>query len=89
MTRIWFKLVRNQKILQDLVIEVKKKKNKKDMIVGALEEVCMAFNLQKPMWFSDVEKDLTQFGRASFKQVHFIEEIDFDYLEFEIIEDEE
>lgn len=89
MFRIWFKIYIENKIIKDTVIVVNSKDSRKEKALIALDEACMFFDLQKPMWLSDIEKDFVQFGRVSFNQNHFIEVIDFEILELEIIEDEQ
>lgn len=89
MFRLWGKLYKNNKIIQDTVIcndEINLSTEKK--IDQALYEICMLFDLQKPIWLKDSLKDFKQFRRTSFRKDHFIEQIDFDYLEIEIIEED-
>ena len=87
MLRIWGKIYKNNKLINDTVIENNSKTmdftTKIDMV---MEELCLYFDLQKPLWLNENLKDLNRFSRTVFTQSHFIEEINFDYLEIEIIE---
>ncbi|MGE4282677.1 MAG: hypothetical protein AB7G87_03060, partial [Clostridia bacterium] len=53
-----------------------------------LSEICREFDIQKPLWFPVHKKDFAVYGRASFKADAFMEQIDFDIFEIELIRDE-
>lgn len=90
MFRLWGKLYKDNTILKDIVIC----NGEKEMPVAkkldqAIYEICMHFDLQKPLWLKNNEKDFHKFKMTTFRNDHFIEEIDFDYLEIEVIEEDE
>lgn len=90
MFRLWGKILKNNMIVTDQVFEL----NAPDLSVNekinkGMESLCYHFDIQKPMWFSDNTNDMTQIGKTRFMNHHFIEEIDFDYLEIDIIENKE
>lgn len=88
MFRLWGKLYKDNRIIQDIVIcNEDTTISFQELVDNGLEEICMLFDLQKPFWLNDNRKDLLQFKRASFNKSHFIEYIEFDYLEIEIIEE--
>lgn len=89
MFRLWGKVYKNNKIIQDIVYENNDVKlSTDDKINNGLYEICMAFDLQNPIWLKSNYKDLEQFRKTSFRKDHFIEQIDFDYLEIDIIEED-
>ncbi|QUI20980.1 hypothetical protein HZI73_01120 [Vallitalea pronyensis] len=89
MFRLWGKLYKHNKIIRDTVINMDESNQTKDQLTEiCLDKICETFDLQHPMWLNDNHKDYPAYGRTAFKQDHFIEQIDFDYLEIEIIEDE-
>ena len=89
MFRLWGKIVKNNKIITDHVFEIKPMDlSAKEKIKQGLEVLCYEFDIQKPMWFSD-NNSLAMVGKTRFIDHHFIEDIDFDYFEIEIIEDED
>ncbi len=89
MFRIWGKLMKNNRFLQDMVVEIDNPSmSRQDKIDEALDQFTMAFDLQKPMWFDKNTKEMDQFSRTHFYDDQFIESITFDYLEIEIIEDD-
>ncbi len=88
MLRLWGKIYKNSRVIQDLVYE----NDSEDLTTGkklklGLYELCMAFDLQMPMWLESNTKELKKFKLTSFRKEHFIEEIDFDCFEIEIIEE--
>ncbi len=89
MFRIWGKVMKNSRFLHDKVVEIDDRSmSKSDKIDMAIDECCMTFDLQKPMWFDKNTKELRQFSRTSFHGDQFIEAVDFDYFEIEIIEED-
>ena len=88
MVRIWGKIMKNNKFLEEKVIEIDNKSlNIYDKIQAALETFCHDFDLEKPMWFDQNTKELNQISKTTFRDDQFIEPIWFDYLEIEIIDD--
>lgn len=87
MFRLWGKVYKNNNIILDTVICIDDKKMPFEVQVDqALFDICLKFDLQKPLWLKDNHKDFKQFMRTSFRKDHFIEQINFDYLEIEVIE---
>lgn len=88
MFRLWAKTVKDTHMLRDLCIEDAGGDTRTHKIFHALEEVCYQFDLGSPVW---LDKNIAEFKRHSkvrFTQDNFIEGIDFDYLEIQIIEED-
>lgn len=88
MFRLWGKLYKDNHLINDMVVERSNRIPTALQMDGAIEELVMAFDLQKPMWLMDNTKDFKQFKNTRFTQQHFIESIQFDYLEIELIEED-
>lgn len=87
MFRLWGKLMKNNKFQGDIVIQNDDSSlSLEEKVTLSLDEICYEFDLQRPMWFDKNTKELEQFMRTSFYADQFIESIQFDYLEIEIIE---
>lgn len=56
-------------------------------IFQALDDVCVAFDLGKPIWLDANVSDFKRHAKTRFLQDNFIEEIEFDYLEIQVIEE--
>jgi len=89
MFRIWGKIMKNSRFLQDTVIEINNPgMSREDKINECIDQCCIAFDLERPMWFEKNTKDMIQFSRTCFYDDQFIETIAFDYFEIEIIEED-
>lgn len=90
MFRLWGKLYKDTLIIKDTVIEINDQQlSTQEKTNIALEEICYQFDLQKPMWLNDNNRDFPKYGKTTFRQDHFIEQVDFNYLEIEIIENDD
>ena len=86
--RIWFKVFQNNHLLMDTTIENYSSDTRTHKVFQAVEECCYAFNLPKPIWLESTIKDFQKHARARFAPDAFMEEVDFDYLEIHVIEED-
>ena len=86
--RIWFKLFQDNHLLQDTVITDDSEDTRTHKIFRALEQVCYEFDLSKPIWLDATIAEFKRHAKARFYQDNFVEQIDFDYLEIHVIEEE-
>lgn len=87
MFRMWCKLFKQNRLLADTVVCNDTSDTRTHKIFQALSTTCLEFNLAEPQWLDTTINDFKRFRKARFTQDNFIEEIDFDYLEIEIIEE--
>ena len=76
MFRLWGKEFKDNRMLCDTVICDETDDTRTHKIFHALDKICYEFDLSKPIWLE-----------ARFYQDNFVDEIDFDYLEIQIIEE--
>ena len=88
MFRLWGKIFKDNRMLRDTCIEDAGTDTRTHKIFHALEEVCYEFDLGKPMWLDKTIAEFKRHSKARFTQDNFIESIDFDYLEIQIIEED-
>ena len=86
--KIWFKLWKNNHLIQDTTIEDTSQETRTHKILNALEECCYQFNLSQPIWLDSAVKDFQRHARTRFTQDAFMESIEFDYLEIHVIEED-
>lgn len=87
--RIWCKLFQKNHLVGDVVIgEYDVDKTRTQKVYAALEEACYALNLEKPIWLDKNKREFIRHSRTRFTQDNFIETIDFDYLDFHVIEED-
>ena len=88
MFRLWGKIWKDNHLLRDTVICDETEDTRTHKVFRALDEVCLQFDLSKPIW---LDKNIVEFKRhrkARFTRDNFIDQIDFDYLEIQIIEED-
>lgn len=86
--RIWFKQWKDCRMLCDIVIEDDGQDTRTHKIFNALEKACYEMNVGRPLWLDVTVKDFQRFAKARFTQDCFMEEIPFDYLEIDVLEED-
>ena len=88
MFRIWGKEWHNNHLIKDTVIENGDPSlNRTRKVFKGLEEICMELDLSVPIWFDSTIEEFRRHSKCRFTQDNFIEHIDFDFLEIQIIEE--
>lgn len=85
--RIWGKLWTDNRMLKDAVITDESSDTRTHKIFHCLEELCLTFDLGKPIWLDSTIREFQRHSKTRFYQDSFIEEIDFDYLEIQVLEE--
>ncbi|MBO6165072.1 MAG: hypothetical protein J6O17_01705 [Eubacterium sp.] len=89
MFRVWGKLIKDNKLIKDTVIAINDPEMRRTpKVYKALEDMCYEFDLAIPIWLDSNKREFIDHSLTRFTQDSFIESVDFDYLEFRVIEDE-
>ena len=88
MFRIWGKLFKDTRMINDIVIENDKDDTRTHKVFESLDEICSYFNIGRPIWLDTNIKDFKKFSIVRFNQDNFIETIEFDFLELRMIEED-
>lgn len=88
MFRLWAKEFKNNRMIRDTVVEDMGVDTRTHKVLKALDEVCIRFDLSKPIWLESIQQDFKRNSRARFYADSFIDDIDFEYLEIQIIEED-
>lgn len=88
MFRLWAHTWKDGHMLQDTVICDDTNDTRTHKVFNALEAACYEFDLGKPIWLESNVKDFRLHDKTKFRQDSFIEELDFDYLEIQVIEED-
>lgn len=88
MFRIWGKLIKDNRLIKDTTVCDDSDATRTQKVFGALDEICYEFDLGKPIWLESNIRDFQLHAKTRFRQDSFIEEISFDYLEFQVIEED-
>ncbi len=88
MFRLWAKIFKDNRMLKDTVICDDSQQTRTHKIFHALDEICYQFDLGKPIWLDATVNEFKRHSKARFTNDNFIEQIDFDYLEIHVIEED-
>lgn len=87
MFRIWIKEFKDNHLLKDITIEDVTDDTRTHKVFNALEKGCYELDIPQPIWLDSNIRDFKKYARTRFTKDSFIEEVDFDYLDFHIIEE--
>lgn len=88
MFRLWGKIFKDNHMLRDTVIEDDRNDTRTHKIFDSLDQICYDFDLGKPIWLDSNIQEFKRQSKTRFYQDSFIEEIPFDYLELQVIEED-
>ena len=86
--RIWFKMIQDNHLLKDYTFVDESEDTRTHTIFRGLEQACLQFDLGNPIWLAATVPDFIRHARARFTKDCFVEEIDFDFLEIHVIEED-
>lgn len=86
--RIWFKMFADARLIKNETIEDYTEESRTHKIFAAVEKVCYDFDLGKPIWLDANIKEFQKRAITRFTQDNFVEEIEFDYLEIHVLEED-
>ena len=75
-------------MLKDVVIEDASSDTRTHKIFNSLEKACHELDLAVPIWLEDNIDSFKKTSKTRFRQGSFIEEIPFDFLEIQVIEED-
>lgn len=78
--RLWIKLFKGHKVARDKLIACGRD-DPREALRSALGEM----DLSQPLWLDRHESDWSKYGMARFKPEHFMEAVDFDFMEISYI----
>lgn len=88
MFRMWGKIWKDNHMIKDTVIcKTDYRLSRTDMVFQSLDDLCYEFDLGKPIWLDSNITDFKRHDKTRFSQDCFIEPVDFDYLEIQVIEE--
>ena len=89
MFRLWAKIIVSGKMIKNITIENSDSSlNRTKKIFNAIDEICYAYDLSKPLWLDKNIKEFKKNSKTRFTKDNFVDEIEFDLLEIEVIEDD-
>ncbi len=89
MFRLWAKVFKDNRMLKDMIVcNDDPTQNRTRKIFHALDEICYAFDLSKPLWLESTVADFKKHDKTRFSKDNFIDAIEFDFLEIQVIEED-
>ena len=89
MFRLWAKIIVSGKMVKNMTIENSDSSlNRTKKIFNAIDEVCYSYDLSKPIWLDKNINEFKKSNKTRFTKDNFVDEIDFDSLDIEIIEED-
>lgn len=89
MFRLWGKIFKNNRMINDITVENDDLTlNRTKKIYDAIDAICYSFDLSKPIWLDSNIADFKRHDKTRFTRDNFIDQIDFDYLEIHVIEED-
>ena len=85
---MWGKLFKDNHQLRDHTYCDSSDLNRTRKVFAGLDEICRSFDLPVPIWLDSNISEFKKVSRARFRSDSFIEEITFDYLEIQVIEED-
>lgn len=89
MLRLWGKIIKNNRIKFHEEAICNEEIEFQQQLKKCIIELCNTFDIQKPYWLPKNLEEFNRIGKTSFNGDNFIEEIDFDRFEIEIIEEKD
>lgn len=86
--RIWFKEFKDTRMICDMVVEDNTEVNRTKKVFDAIDKMCYEFDLGKPIWLDANISEFKRHARVKFRKDNFIEQLEFDYLEMQVIEED-
>lgn len=88
MFRLWGKIWKDNHMLRDTTFCEESDDTRTHKVFRGLEQICYELDLGHPIWLDKTILEFKRFDKARFYQDNFIEEIPFDYLEIQVIEED-
>jgi len=89
MFRLWAKIFKNNRLVRDMEVQNGDLElNRTRKIYQAIDEICMEFDLAHPLWLESTIREFQQNDKCRFTKDNFPEEISFDFLEIEMLEED-
>lgn len=86
--RVWGKLFKDNHLLKDTTIDDYTVDTRTHKVYASLDKICLEFDLERPIWLESNIREFKRSAKTRFYKESFIENVDFDYLEFHILEED-
>lgn len=88
MFRFWAREIKENHILRDLEISDGGPDTRTHKVFAALDKICVEFDLSAPIWLQSNIDEFKRLSKTRFTKDNFVDDIEFDYLEVQILEED-
>lgn len=88
MYKLWAKKIKNSNIIDSIVVKNKEEISSIEKRDKCLKEICQKLDLSVPPWLKKHDLEFSQFKYVTFYPQDFVDEVDFDKLEIELIDND-
>ena len=88
MFRLWIKLIADNHLIKDMVVCDDTFDTRTHKVMNAIEKGVYEMDLPKPIWLDNTVRDFQLHNKCRFGRDSFIEDISFDYMEIQILEED-
>lgn len=89
MFKLWAKIFKDNRMLQDMVVENNSAEmNRTKKVFEAIDDICYEFDLSKPIWLDHNIEEFKRIDKTRFTSDNFIDSVNFDFLEIHVIEED-
>ncbi len=89
MFRMWMKIFKENRLVQDTVIALDgPDMSRTAKVFQAVADASLIFDLSQPIWLDTNIREFKRHNKTRFTQDNFVEEIPFDFLEIHVIEED-
>ena len=78
--RLWIRLIKRHRVERDALIECER-----ENVEEALRDLLPSLDLSQPMWLPRHRQDWEEYSLTRFRPEHFVDSVDFDYMEVSFI----
>ena len=85
---IWFRMIRDNRTLKEHMVENYESDTRTHKVFAAVDSMCREFDLPAPVWLNGNINDFKRGGHTRFRRDSFMEEVDFDYIDMQVLEED-
>ena len=84
MPRLWARIIKKHRIERQATYDCRY-----EDVEEALTELCREFDIPRPLWLDKHTREYAEFRRTQFLPEHFMEDVPFQRLEIEYLDDDD
>ncbi len=87
MYRLWAKAIKNNKIINSVDVGNNENITQEQKLKKCLSEIFYKLDISAPVWIQKHDKEFSEFKKIIFFKDDFVDEVNFDKLEIDLIDD--